>query len=111
LRPPERTCANAAALRSSSITSDEARKPLIGVDHLLGHVAANFLEPEPLDPPFLCLIASGGHTLLAGVREPASFDGYSVAVANSGVFVLASTMAPCGFALLLPRLMALLTKS
>ena len=44
------------------------RKPLIPVDHLHGHVAANFLEPKPLDP-FLCLIASGGHTLLAGVRE------------------------------------------
>jgi N6-L-threonylcarbamoyladenine synthase len=43
--------------------------PLIPVDHLQGHVAANFLEPDPLDPPFLCLIASGGHTLLAGVHE------------------------------------------
>jgi N6-L-threonylcarbamoyladenine synthase len=50
------------------------RKPLIAVDHLHGHVAANFLEPEPLEPPFLCLIASGGHTLLAGVREHESFD-------------------------------------
>ncbi len=43
--------------------------PLIPVDHLQGHVAANYLEPGPLDPPFLCLIASGGHTLLAGVHE------------------------------------------
>jgi N6-L-threonylcarbamoyladenine synthase len=50
------------------------RKPLIPVDHLHGHVAANFLEPDPLEPPFLCLIASGGHTLLAGVREPSSFE-------------------------------------
>jgi N6-L-threonylcarbamoyladenine synthase len=49
------------------------RRPLAGVDHLHGHVAANFLEPDPLDPPFLCLVASGGHTLLAGVR---SHDGY-----------------------------------
>ncbi len=45
------------------------RLPLIPVDHLQGHVAANFLAPEPLDPPFLCLVASGGHTLLAAVRE------------------------------------------
>jgi len=45
------------------------RLPLIPVDHLQGHVAANFLEPEPLDPPFLCLVASGGHTLLAAVRD------------------------------------------
>jgi N6-L-threonylcarbamoyladenine synthase len=50
------------------------RKPLVPVDHLHGHVAANFLEPGPLEPPFLCLIASGGHTLLAGVREPTGFE-------------------------------------
>jgi N6-L-threonylcarbamoyladenine synthase len=50
------------------------RRPLVGVDHLQGHVAANFLEPDPLDPPFICLIASGGHTLLAGVRDRAGFE-------------------------------------
>src|SRR5206468_3244362 len=50
------------------------RLPLVAVDHLHGHVAANFLEPEPLEPPFLCLVASGGHTLLAAVREAASFE-------------------------------------
>jgi N6-L-threonylcarbamoyladenine synthase len=50
------------------------RLPLIPVDHLQGHVAANFLEPEPLEPPFLCLIASGGHTMLAGVREPSGYE-------------------------------------
>ena len=51
------------------------RLPLIPVDHLRGHVAANFLEPEPLEPPFLCLVASGGHTLLAAVRD---HDGYEL---------------------------------
>jgi N6-L-threonylcarbamoyladenine synthase len=50
------------------------RKPLVPVDHLHGHVAANFLEPEPVEPPFLCLVASGGHTLLAAVREPSGFE-------------------------------------
>jgi N6-L-threonylcarbamoyladenine synthase len=50
------------------------RKPLAGVDHLHGHVAANFLDPEPLEPPFLCLVASGGHTLLAGVTRMDGFD-------------------------------------
>jgi N6-L-threonylcarbamoyladenine synthase len=50
------------------------RKPLAGVDHLQGHVAANFLEPDPLDPPFLCLLASGGHTLLAGVRGHTGYE-------------------------------------
>jgi N6-L-threonylcarbamoyladenine synthase len=50
------------------------RLPLIPVDHLQGHVAANFLEPEPLAPPFLCLIASGGHTMLAAVRDRAGHE-------------------------------------
>ena len=50
------------------------RLPLVPVDHLRGHVAANFLEPDPLEPPFLCLLASGGHTLLAGVREYAGYE-------------------------------------
>ncbi|HET9740103.1 MAG TPA: tRNA (adenosine(37)-N6)-threonylcarbamoyltransferase complex transferase subunit TsaD [Solirubrobacteraceae bacterium] len=45
------------------------RLPLIPVDHLQGHVAANFLEPDPIEPPFVCLIASGGHTLLAQVDD------------------------------------------
>jgi N6-L-threonylcarbamoyladenine synthase len=44
--------------------------PLAGVDHLHGHVAAAFLGPEPSEPPFLSLVASGGHTLLARVLEP-----------------------------------------
>ena len=48
------------------------RLPLVPVDHLQGHVAANFLEPDPLEPPFICLIASGGHTLLAAVHDPAT---------------------------------------
>jgi N6-L-threonylcarbamoyladenine synthase len=42
------------------------------VDHVQGHVAANFLAP--FEPPFLCLIASGGHTLLAHVREHEGFE-------------------------------------
>ena len=61
-------------LSSAKALAAAHRKPLIPVDHLHGHVAANFLEPDPLEPPFLCLIASGGHTLLAGVREHESFD-------------------------------------
>jgi tRNA N6-adenosine threonylcarbamoyltransferase len=48
--------------------------PLAAVDHLQGHVAANFLEPDPVEPPFLCLVASGGHTFLADVRH---HDGYA----------------------------------
>ena len=44
------------------------RLPLAPVDHLRGHVASLYLEPDPLEPPFLCLLASGGHTLLLDVR-------------------------------------------
>jgi N6-L-threonylcarbamoyladenine synthase len=47
--------------------------PFVAVDHLHGHVAANFLEPGPIDPPFLCLIASGGHTLLALVERHSDY--------------------------------------
>ena len=66
--------------------------PFAAVDHLQGHVAANFLTtpvpdqetdittttaagaPQPFEPPFLCLIASGGHTLLARVTEHDGFE-------------------------------------
>ena len=44
------------------------RRPLVPVDHLEGHVASLYLAPDPLEPPFLCLLASGGHTLLLAVR-------------------------------------------
>ncbi|MGZ8648753.1 MAG: tRNA (adenosine(37)-N6)-threonylcarbamoyltransferase complex transferase subunit TsaD [Solirubrobacteraceae bacterium] len=43
--------------------------PLVPVDHLQGHVAANFVAPDPIEPPFVCLIASGGHTLVAQVDD------------------------------------------
>jgi N6-L-threonylcarbamoyladenine synthase len=45
------------------------RLPLAAVDHLQGHVASLYLEPHPLEPPFLCLLASGGHTLLLDVQD------------------------------------------
>jgi N6-L-threonylcarbamoyladenine synthase len=44
------------------------RLPLVPVDHLEGHVASLYLQPDALEPPFLCLLASGGHTLLLDVR-------------------------------------------
>jgi N6-L-threonylcarbamoyladenine synthase len=49
--------------------------PLVPVDHLHGHVASLYLAPAPVDPPFLCLLASGGHTLLLDVRGR---EGYRV---------------------------------
>jgi tRNA N6-adenosine threonylcarbamoyltransferase len=47
--------------------------PLAPVNHLHGHVASLYLEPDPLEPPFLCLLASGGHTLLVDVPEHGAF--------------------------------------
>jgi tRNA N6-adenosine threonylcarbamoyltransferase len=48
--------------------------PLVPVDHLQGHVASLYLGPDPVEPPFLCLLASGGHTMLLDVREHGSFE-------------------------------------
>ncbi|MGH9013652.1 MAG: tRNA (adenosine(37)-N6)-threonylcarbamoyltransferase complex transferase subunit TsaD [Acidimicrobiia bacterium] len=48
--------------------------PLAPVDHLQGHVAANFLQPDPIEPPFTCLIASGGHTLLTRVTDHGGYE-------------------------------------
>ncbi|HKU56984.1 MAG TPA: tRNA (adenosine(37)-N6)-threonylcarbamoyltransferase complex transferase subunit TsaD [Gaiellaceae bacterium] len=45
------------------------RLPLVPVDHLDGHVASLYLQPAPLEPPFLCLLASGGHTMLLDVHS------------------------------------------
>jgi tRNA N6-adenosine threonylcarbamoyltransferase len=45
------------------------RLPLVPVDHLHGHVASLYLAPGPVEPPFLCLLASGGHTLLLDVAD------------------------------------------
>src|SRR3954470_9661775 len=45
------------------------RLPLAAVDHLQGHVASLYLQPDPVEPPFVCLLASGGHTMLLDVRD------------------------------------------
>ena len=51
-----------------------AGKPLVGVHHIEGHVCANFLEHPDLEPPFLCLIVSGGHTNLAYMKDYGVFE-------------------------------------
>jgi N6-L-threonylcarbamoyladenine synthase len=48
--------------------------PLAPVDHLHGHVVASTIGAEPIEPPYLCLVASGGHTFLARVDEPSSYS-------------------------------------
>lgn len=51
-----------------------AKKPLVGVNHIEGHVAANYLAHPDLEPPFLCAIASGGHTHLVIVEDYGKFE-------------------------------------
>ena len=49
-------------------------KKLVGVNHLEGHIAANYISFKELEPPFLCLIVSGGHTHLVHVKDYTEFE-------------------------------------
>ena len=49
-------------------------KPLVGVHHIEGHISANFIENKDLEPPFLCLVASGGHSHLVIVKEYGEYE-------------------------------------
>lgn len=49
-------------------------KPLIGVHHIEGHISANYIENEELEPPFLCLVVSGGHTNLVIVKDYGEYE-------------------------------------
>lgn len=51
-----------------------AKKPLVGVHHIEGHVSANYIENPDLEPPFICLIVSGGHTHLVAVKDYGEFE-------------------------------------
>lgn len=49
-------------------------KPLVGVHHIEGHISANFIENKTLEPPFLCLVVSGGHTHLVCVKDYGKYE-------------------------------------
>lgn len=51
-----------------------AKKPLIGVHHIEGHISANYLVHKNLKPPFLCLVASGGHSHLVNVKDYGKYE-------------------------------------
>ena len=51
-----------------------SKKPLVGVHHIEGHVSANYIENLDLEPPFVCLIVSGGHTHLVIVKDYGKFE-------------------------------------
>jgi N6-L-threonylcarbamoyladenine synthase len=59
---------------SAKAVAATRRLPLVPVDHLHGHVVASTLGDDPVDGPYLCLVASGGHTFLARVDDPASYQ-------------------------------------
>ncbi len=48
--------------------------PLVGVHHIEGHISANYIENKDLEPPFLCLVVSGGHTHLVVVRDYGKYE-------------------------------------
>ncbi|WP_408072236.1 tRNA (adenosine(37)-N6)-threonylcarbamoyltransferase complex transferase subunit TsaD [Butyrivibrio sp. JL13D10] len=49
-------------------------KPLVGVHHIEGHICANYIEDKKLEPPFMCLVASGGHSHLVYVKDYGEYD-------------------------------------
>ncbi|MGB4437671.1 MAG: tRNA (adenosine(37)-N6)-threonylcarbamoyltransferase complex transferase subunit TsaD [Sedimentibacter sp.] len=49
-------------------------KPLIGVNHIEGHISANYIENKNLEPPFICMVASGGHTHLVYVKNYGEYE-------------------------------------
>ncbi len=48
--------------------------PLVGVHHIEGHICANYIEEKTLEPPFLCLVVSGGHTHLVRVKDYGQYE-------------------------------------
>ncbi|SFH25341.1 N6-L-threonylcarbamoyladenine synthase [Lachnospiraceae bacterium NLAE-zl-G231] len=51
-----------------------ADKPLVGVHHIEGHISANFIENKELEPPFICLVVSGGHSHLVVVKDYGEYE-------------------------------------
>ena len=51
-----------------------AKLPLVGVHHIEGHISANYIENKDLEPPFICLVVSGGHTHLVKVSDYGEYE-------------------------------------
>jgi N6-L-threonylcarbamoyladenine synthase len=60
-------------LSSAKALAAPRQLPLVPVDHLHGHVVASTLGEGPIEPPYLCLVASGGHTFVARVDDPSAY--------------------------------------
>lgn len=61
-------------LSSAKALAYSLKKPLIAVHHIEGHIAANYIEHKDLKPPFICLVASGGHSHVVHVKDYDSFE-------------------------------------
>ncbi|SHH36218.1 tRNA (adenosine(37)-N6)-threonylcarbamoyltransferase complex transferase subunit TsaD [Tepidibacter thalassicus] len=61
-------------LSTAKALSFALNKPLVGVNHIEGHICANFIEDKNLEPPFICLIVSGGHTHLVEVKDYGEYE-------------------------------------
>jgi tRNA N6-adenosine threonylcarbamoyltransferase len=75
------------------------RLPLVPVDHLHGHVVASTLGDDPVESPYLCLVASGGHTFLARVDDPSEYEvlGQTLDDAAGEVFDKGARMLGLGY--------------
>ena len=60
-----------AAAKSLAFSMD---KPLVGVHHIEGHIAANYIEQKTLEPPYICLVVSGGHSHIVYVKDYTEFE-------------------------------------
>lgn len=61
-------------IASAKAIAYAAKKPLVGVHHIQGHISANFLAHEELEPPFMALVISGGHTSLVDVKTYMDYE-------------------------------------
>jgi N6-L-threonylcarbamoyladenine synthase len=61
-------------LTAAKAMAFSANKPLVGVHHIEGHIAANYLQYPDLEPPFICLVASGGHSHIVHVMNYDKFE-------------------------------------
>lgn len=59
---------------AAKAVSFAAGLPLVGVHHISGHISANYIQYKELEPPFLCLVASGGHSHLVAVKDYGEYD-------------------------------------
>ena len=62
------------ALEEAKALSFAINKPLVGVNHIQGHIAANYITHQELKPPFLCMMMSGGNTQIVHVKDYTKFE-------------------------------------